>query len=75
MYRGGNGVELDADKADAFLRKSVPLYQAACDGGALEWCMNLGFVYEHGYLGQPELDARRSASIKRPAKAVMPTRA
>ena len=41
MYKNGEGVVMDKEKA-------VELYKKACDGGNLKGCNNLGWMYENG---------------------------
>jgi hypothetical protein len=41
-------------EARALMRRAEELYTKQCDAGDLQWCTNLGVLYENGFLGHPD---------------------
>ena len=50
----GTGVDPDPKKGMALFKEAEPLYAKQCAAGDLQWCTNLGVLYEGPFLGAPE---------------------
>ena len=57
----GSGIPANAEAANEMYRKARRNYRRACDKNELEWCVNLGVMYEQGRGQDP--DPVKAASI------------
>lgn len=64
LHMTGNGVVEDPAKAAELAKRSEALYAKQCDAGDLQWCTNLGVLYEGPFLGQPDF-AKAAAVYKK----------
>ena len=63
MVRDGQVEGTDPAGAQALFDRARAAYQTSCAAGGLDWCMNLGFMYEYGQ-GLPKDLARAMALYK-----------
>jgi len=65
LHVTGNGVSEDRVRVGDLMKRAETLYVKACDAGDLQWCTNLGVLYEGPYLGTP--DSAKAAAVYRKA--------
>lgn len=61
MHQGGVGFDIDTQEADRWFQLARKHYEVSCGAGDLQWCLNLGVLYESGY-GVPA-DAAKAHEI------------
>lgn len=54
LHVTGNGVAEDRARVSELMQRAETLYAKACDAGDLQWCTNLGVLYEGQFLGDPD---------------------
>lgn len=54
LHMSGNGVAEDPRRAGELMKRAETLYVKQCDAGELQWCTNLGVMYEGPFLGAPD---------------------
>lgn len=55
MFREGSGVARDPQVAATWFEKARVAYEAQCVTGDPTWCTNLGYLYEAGLMGPPDM--------------------
>ncbi len=66
MFEGGQGDDDDPVRAAAFFTRAEQALQKSCDAGDLQWCTNLGVLYEQGFVGGKP-DPERAAAVYKKA--------
>jgi hypothetical protein len=61
LFLHGGGGAIDEERSGGYFRQALEKYEKQCNAGDLQWCMNLGVMYENGH-GVPP-DSARAKSI------------